>query len=599
MNVLSNLIITGMLGSVIFGAIYVGLWLSQRTTWAYLFFSFSAFSVGLFAAIELGAMHSTSIDEFVKFRHFAQMCSLLIIVFFALFLKFYLRSGRLWLFLLATVIRTASLVIDQLSPFSINYKDIVAIRHVSIWGESISVADGTLNPLMIIAQLGLVLYLLFCADATVSVWRRGERRLALSLGGGVILFSTGSLIAAILTNWKIIDAPLIVSPFFMGVVVIMGYELTWRVIQSQKLSIELEKERADSTSYLKSLGLAAAAGNVGTWVREIESGTMFVSNTWREIFGFTEDEELSHNLFANRIHPADRDRVMSSLEQAVLNLAKYEMEYRIVLPDGQLRWIHSKGIVEEVAGNRCAIYGASADVTKLRIAENAAHELSGRLIEAQETERARLARELHDDLSQRLALLSIEIDTLANKSNSAEPFENRISVLSRRIQHISSDIHRISHTLHPALLQQLGLIPAINEFCREMERAHGLEINFTHVPLEVPDDVALCLFRVTQESLQNVAKHSGSEFASVDLALDGNEVCLSITDEGRGFDPDSQIVRDSLGLVSMQERMRAVRGSLNIDSSPGSGTRIVAKIPLSKGARSSSVSTDLHQTAKS
>jgi signal transduction histidine kinase len=142
-------------------------------------------------------------------------------------------------------------------------------------------------------------------------------------------------------------------------------------------------------------------------------------------------------------------------------------------------------------------------------------------------------------------------------------------------------VHRISHTLHPALLQQLGLVPAIREFCQEIKRARALKIEFTHVPLEPPDDIALCLFRVTQESLQNVAKHSGSSAAKVDLAMDENDICLSIFDSGEGFDPDSQKVRDSLGLVSMRERIRAVGGSLTVDSNPGAGTRIVAKVPLS------------------
>jgi signal transduction histidine kinase len=442
MNILSSSIEIGLIVSAVFGVIYLILWANQVGQPAHLFFAFSAFSVSTFAWIELQMSHSATIAGFVTYRHWAHICSLFIIVSFALFIKTYLRAGRTWLLLLAVGMRALSSGIDLQSAYSINYSEIFDIRQVVFLGESISVVDGISNPLMVIAQISLILYVAFCFDAAFTVWRRGEKRLAVTMGGSIVVFSTGSLIMAVLVNWRVIDLPLIVSPFFMGTVFIMAYELTVQVIR--------------------------------------------------------------------------------------------------------------------------------------------AHELSGRLIAAQEAERSRLARELHDDLSQSLALLSIEVDTLSSGTNEDDAIEERMGVLSERIRHISSDIHRISHSLHPALLQQLGLVTAIGGFCRELQKNRGLQItiNAAELSSEPSDEVALCLFRITQESLQNVAKHSESSTATVDIAVHGKEIRLTVTDEGKGFDPRSKIVQDSIGLVSMQERIWAVNGSLTIDSKPGKGTRITARVPI-------------------
>jgi signal transduction histidine kinase len=208
--------------------------------------------------------------------------------------------------------------------------------------------------------------------------------------------------------------------------------------------------------------------------------------------------------------------------------------------------------------------------------------LTVRLLHSQETERRRIARELHDDLSQNLALLSVELDLLSqNPPEAATQLGRRMHELSARVKQLSSSVHGLSHQLHPSKLEQLGLVGAVRDLCEELTRSHGLPIEFTHheVPEALPEDLALCLYRVVQEGLGNVIKHSGARHAGVELSRSADAVCLRIVDDGAGFDPRSVEGRGGLGLVSMRERLRLVGGESAIDARPAGGTRLDVRVP--------------------
>ena len=260
---------------------------------------------------------------------------------------------------------------------------------------------------------------------------------------------------------------------------------------------------------------------------------------------------------------------------------EFQLEYRIVSKDGNVRWIHSRGKVESVNGARF-IRGAIVDITKLKMAEEAIHDLSRKLMNAQEKERARLARELHDDLSQSIALLSIQLTTLRNKPKDLEYVKDQLDQFISDVERLSGDVHRISHELHPARLTQLGLETALRGFCRELSAAHPLEIDFEaeNLPRDLPEDISLCLYRVTQESLQNVIKHSGAASARVSVKLENGEVRLSVSDNGNGFDPSATKAKEALGLISIDERVRAVKGEAKIISAVGAGTKIEVRVPV-------------------
>ena len=332
------------------------------------------------------------------------------------------------------------------------------------------------------------------------------------------------------------------------------------------------------------MSLAADAANLGIWIRDLVGDQIWATDKWRQLFGFEKWEWLDMHRFLGRLHPEDRDAVSKALTKARETGGSYEKEYRIILPDGRVRWIASRGRVEfDAAGKPVFMRGAALDNTARKLAEEAAHDLSGRLIHAREEEQTRLARELHDDLSQSLALLSVELE-MFGQSPPAErsQISGRMEEFSAQVKRLSSEVHRLSHELHPAKLEQLGLVAAVHGFCKEFALAHQIAVEFTHraVPRAVPEDTALCLYRIAQEALHNVVKHSGGTAARVELAMEGSELLLVIVDDGVGFDAETMRVNGSLGLVSMSERARFVHGRLSIESHQGRGTRIDVRVPI-------------------
>lgn len=220
--------------------------------------------------------------------------------------------------------------------------------------------------------------------------------------------------------------------------------------------------------------------------------------------------------------------------------------------------------------------------------EEALRYIGGRLISAQEEERSRIARELHDDLSQRLALLSIELAQVAQLIPAKQrSLRARMQDLWAKAQEISVEVHRISYQLHPSKLEHLGLVSAVKSFCEELDERRGIKITFRGrgIPAGLPKDVALCVFRVVQESLRNVVKHSGAREARVVLRMSGRTLQLSVSDSGAGFDVDSATHRKGLGLISMSERLRLVGGTITIRSQPTRGTEIDIQIPLDEHPR--------------
>ena len=244
------------------------------------------------------------------------------------------------------------------------------------------------------------------------------------------------------------------------------------------------------------------------------------------------------------------------------------------------------GLLVERANRRRSDEGLRESQRELRA-------LTGRLLQAQESERRRIARELHDDLNQGLALLAVHLDLLGQAPpESGARFAERIREISDRVKQLSSVVHGLSTVLHPSKLEQLGLVAAVRGLCKELTQVHGLAIEFVAQPMPspIPDDTALCLYRIAQEALSNVIKHSGARHARVELS--GNEagVSLRIVDDGAGFDSGTPETKEGLGLVSMRERLRLVGGAIAIDSRRSAGTRIDVHVPLSAAGQEPMVS---------
>jgi PAS domain S-box-containing protein len=247
-------------------------------------------------------------------------------------------------------------------------------------------------------------------------------------------------------------------------------------------------------------------------------------------------------------------------------------------------WSHPQRKGYEVVGAVVAF----TDITERKLAEAALASVSGKLIEAQEQERSRIGRELHDDIGQRLALLAIELQELHNDPLILPGVRSRTGEIQKQISEIATDIQSLSHELHSAKLQYLGIAGAMRGFCREFGEQQKVDVDFqTHdLPGPLSADTSLCFFRVLQESLHNAVKHSGARHFEVRLWGISDGIHLTVRDSGEGFDREAAKTSRGLGLVSMEERLKLVKGTLSIDSQAKRGTTIHAYVPFNSGTDS-------------
>ena len=320
------------------------------------------------------------------------------------------------------------------------------------------------------------------------------------------------------------------------------------------------------------------------WMAGTDKLCTFFSRGWLNFTGRSMEQELGEG-WTSGVHPNDRERCVLAYAAAFDLRHEFQLEYRLRRFDGEYRWIVDFGVPRfRPNGAFCGYIGSCVDLTELKLSEMSLHQLTGRLIRAQEEERSRIARDLHDDINQRMAFLQIGLDQL--KKTSLEVISTDRQQLEKLVEvasEISSDLHSMSHQLHPGRLDLQGLIPALASFCKELALQYSLQVEFVHheVPVHLPKDVALCLFRTCQEALRNVVKHAGTLRATVELTAHAGTVELCVSDSGLGFNPIDVQGKGGLGLVSMSERLRLVGGLLTIESEPSRGTRIRARIPTS------------------
>jgi len=335
--------------------------------------------------------------------------------------------------------------------------------------------------------------------------------------------------------------------------------------------------------------LVANTAPVLIWMSGTDKLCNYVNQRWLEFTGRPLEDELG-NGWAEGVHPEDLKGCMDTYTQAFDRREYFQMEYRLRRHDGQYRWLSAIGVPRFNPDHSFAGYiGSCTDVTEHKLAEESLADMGRKLIEAHEEERTWIARELHDDVNQRMALLAVELDRWNQQlPPSAVELHDHIHHAIQRLSNIATDIQALSHRLHSSKLEYLGLVAAAKSFCRELSEQHQAEIDFRDMamPRSVPKEISLCLFRVLQEALQNAMKYSGVRHIKVELRGTEGEIQLTVSDLGIGFDPQDAIHRRGLGLISMRERMQLVSGEISIQSQPGSGTTIHARVPFSSSSDS-------------
>ena len=333
------------------------------------------------------------------------------------------------------------------------------------------------------------------------------------------------------------------------------------------------------------MSLAAIAAKLRFWVWDIPRDEVRATESDWSSGNWYSAHPVHFDHFMEIVHPDDRASLSQAIRGALEGDGQYETEYRVVSADSTVRWIAGRGRIEfDQNGKPRQLRAISIDITERRRGEDEARDLNGRLITAHEDERARLARALHDDVTQRLALLAIDAGRKEKGLGDTVAGQAMRSIRHDLVQ-LSEDVHALSYALHPAILEDLGLMEALKAECARFGAVEGIPTSFRATgDIDEPTQaLSLCLYRVAQEALRNVARHSGASSVEVQLRAVGSKLELAVEDNGVGFDPTRKQARPSLGLAGMRQRLVLVDGELLIDSAPGNGTIIVARAPLKRG----------------
>jgi PAS domain S-box-containing protein len=332
------------------------------------------------------------------------------------------------------------------------------------------------------------------------------------------------------------------------------------------------------------LRLAAEAGKM--YADELDTKTEVVmrSPEYVNVLGSAEPMSLTLQQLLNRVYPEDRAKLLAAIESLTPENPMTHVTYRVQLRSGVVVWLEKigRGFFDQ-QGRMRRMISMVADVTERKRAEEALSDVNRKLIEAHEEERTWIARELHDDINQRIALLAIELEQLGHHvPGLGTESDDYIRQARQKVLNIGKDIQALSHRLHSSKLDYLGFAAAASSYCKELSEQQKVEIDFSHagIPRHVPKEISLCLFRVLQEALQNAVKHSGVRHFKVEVHGTSEDIRLSVIDSGSGFDPAVAAAGQGLGLTSMKERVHLINGDLSVETQPYRGSTIRVRAPL-------------------
>lgn len=320
------------------------------------------------------------------------------------------------------------------------------------------------------------------------------------------------------------------------------------------------------------------------WTAGPDGGCNYVNTRWVDYTGIEAPRQTGFG-WMELVHPEDRESVLGTWKQAVCSGGDFHMEFRLRRRDGAYRWFDAYAVaLRDASGMILKWFGSGTDVHEAHEAREMLRYVSASLVTAQEEERRRISRELHDDLTQRLGLMAIDLGKMASRPPAAEALPEELRSLQERAVEAAELTRHIAHELHPSVLDDFGIEKALGSYCREFANREMVAVEFrgSNLPRTVKREAASCLYAVAQEALLNVAKHSRATSVIVELAGVDNFVRLTVSDDGVGFIPQSGAVGMGLGIVNMRERVRWLNGAFSIESEPGRGVRVRAEVPVGR-----------------
>jgi len=572
--------------------IYFVVWSKQRDSWVHLLFSCIALSAAAIAALELQLVHAETPKAYGAILRWRQLPVWTLVLSLVGFTRLYLRAGRPWLAWSACGLRTVVLVLNFVFTPNLHYREITTLRQLAWGGEMASVPLGTPNPWSLISEITLLLLLAFFVDASITAWRHGERKRALMVGGNIVFF--GAIVAAqvALVVWGVIQVPFFSSFAYLGIVAALGYELSHDMIRTVRLAHELELTE-------KRLTLTADSTGVGLWEWDLNKNEIWVTPNRRAQLGLPASGKITFEHLISRWYPDDREQVRLALKEAVENGRDYDVEFRIVLTDGSVRWIESRGRVQvNKDGKPRRLLGISMDVTARREARLETQRLRQQrtvLLEREVAERARLEREviescareqrriaydLHDGVGQQLVGIALSAKLLEEQLRAERSAEaDRASLIAQLANGAARQVRLTARTLEGA--DGVGdLKTALRSLAANMSENCGVKVTVkadsSSLPISPP--VAAQLYRVAQEAMRNAIEHGAAREVLIQLTFGDQDLMLTVQDDGKGF--DANINGRGMGLRIMRYRAQCIGGSCEVHAGPGQGTIVHCRVPL-------------------
>jgi PAS domain S-box-containing protein len=579
-------------------AFYGAVWCKQRQNRVYLLFSCSAIAAAAISAVELWMINAQTVGQYQLLVRWIHVPTWVLTLSFVAFVRRYLHAGRDWLAWSIYGLRTLVLILNFIFPVSINFRAVTDIRHFSWGGEIVSVPVGIANPWGLLSQVSLLLLLLFSVDATVTVWRRGDRRRALLIGGSMIF---GAILAwhVPLVIWGVVEVPFFLGFSYTAIVAAMGYELSNDMARAARLAGELEISE-------KRFNLAADSANLGMWEWDLEKDEIWVTRTRRAQLGFPAFGRITFEELISRSHADDRDKVRKAVHDAIQNGKDYQAEFRVVRADGSVRWICSRGRVQADERKKPKrLTGISLDITDRKEAEILAQRQRDELeqlrqqrtalLQREVAERARLEREviescareqrriaydLHDSVGQQLVGIALSAKLLEEQLGLERHAEaGKASVIAKLANIAAKQVRVTARTLEGAdgvgdLKAALrSLAATMSENSRVM-----VTVNADSSFLAISAPVAAQLYRIAQEAVRNAVEHGAARDVQINLTFDRDDLVLTIMDDGEGFDVGAN--GNGMGLRIMRYRAQCIGGCCEVQSNTTKGTIISCRVPL-------------------
>jgi PAS domain S-box-containing protein len=589
-------------------AFYGVVWSKQRANRTYLLFSCSAVAAAVISAFELWILNATAVEQYQLLMRWIHVPVWVLTLSLVAFVRLYLNAGRPWLAWSIYVLRTLVLILNFIFPVGVNFNRITDIRHFPWGGDIISVPVGILNPWGLLSQISLLLLLIFSMDATITVWRRGDRRRALLIGGSMVF---GAILAwhVPMVIWGVIEAPLFLAFTYAGVVAAMGYELSRDMARAARLSRELEVSE-------KRFNLAADSANLGMWEWDLKKDEIWVSPTRRAQLGFPPSGRITFEELISRWHEGDRDKVRQAVNEAIQQGKDYQAEFRVVRANGSTQWICARGRVQvDEHGKPKRLTGISLDITARKEAEVLAQQQRGELerlrqqktafLEREVAERARLEREviescareqrriaydLHDGVGQQLVGIALSAKLLEEQLRAERPAEaKKASAIVRLANEAARQARLTARSLEGAdgvgdlKLALESLAMNISENCRVRST-----VNCDGASLPVSAPVGAQLYRIAQEAVRNAVEHGAAREVLIHLTFGHRDMLLTVQDDGEGFNAKTN--GHGMGLRIMRYRAQCIGGSCEVHTGPGKGTTVYCRVPLEAQSSLSTIS---------